>query len=113
MGGSARSDAGEAPRALAPVACLARSADRARLWLSWDRHGILAAPHPGPAVLEYGATEISPPLGSILKQPARLSHAESRDSRPSTAAPGERRTLHWSKQDSNCRSPAAGRVLSP
>ena len=31
---AARSDAREAPRALAPAACLARSADRAGLWLS-------------------------------------------------------------------------------
>src|SRR5206468_10027762 len=31
---AARSDAGEAPRALTPAACLARSADRAGLWLS-------------------------------------------------------------------------------
>src|SRR5438094_6819462 len=74
---AARSDAGEAPRALAPAACLARSADRARLWLSPDRApeihrtiklgeqpafigndvGILADPISGTAVLEHGATE--------------------------------------------------------
>jgi hypothetical protein len=32
----------------------------------WDRHGILADPISGAAVLEYGATEILPPVGAIL-----------------------------------------------
>src|ERR1700757_260231 len=104
MGAAARSDAREAPRALTPAACLARSADCAGVWLSpvrpqrstarsssanarlyWDRRGILADPISGTAVLEYGATEILPPVGAILKHPARLcrpgrqaSRAESR-----------------------------------
>src|SRR5207237_598483 len=42
-----------------------------------------------------------------VAKPAAHSRAESRGSRPSTAAPGERRTLRWSKGDSNCRSPAS------
>src|SRR5437899_11009880 len=40
--------------------------------LYWDRRGILADPISGAAVLEYGATEILPPVGAILKHPARL-----------------------------------------
>jgi hypothetical protein len=33
---------------------------------NWDRRGILADPISGTAVLEYGATEILPPVGAIL-----------------------------------------------
>ena len=40
--------------------------------LYWDRRGILADPISGTAVLEYGPTEILPPVGAILKHPARL-----------------------------------------
>src|SRR4029077_4222813 len=85
---AARSDAREAPRAPTPAACLARSADRAGLWLSLvpaqrstarssfgerpdfmgngDRRGILADPISGTAVLEYGGTEILPPVRATL-----------------------------------------------
>jgi hypothetical protein len=88
---AARFRGGEAPRALPSAACLARSADRARLRLSpiriqrstyftlspeprvrWDRRGILANPISGTAVLEYGPAEILPPVGAISKHPARL-----------------------------------------
>ena len=87
---AAQFDSTEAPRALTSAACLARSADHARLWLSpirvqnllhikpgegrlrWDRRGILADPISGPAVLEYGPTEILPPVGAISKHPSRL-----------------------------------------
>src|SRR6202030_810513 len=38
----------------------------------WDRRGILANPISGTAVLEYGPTEILPPVCAISKHPARL-----------------------------------------
>ena len=118
---AARFDGREAPCALTSAACLARSADRARLWLSpiriqrqrsslstrvcrlpgtskscsalvepdtnskiyrtfspekarlcWDQRGILVDAISGTAVLEYGPTEILPPVGAISKHPARL-----------------------------------------
>src|SRR5439155_25557154 len=88
--------------------------------LYWDQRGILADPINGTPVLEYGATEILPLVGAILTQPARLcrpgrqatahSRAESRGSRPSKAARGERRTRRWRKKDSNHRS-LSGRVI--
>ena len=34
--------------------------------LRWDQLGILVDPISGTAVLEYGATEILPPVGAIL-----------------------------------------------
>ena len=40
--------------------------------LCWDRRGILADPISGTAVLEYGPTEILPPVGAISTYPARL-----------------------------------------
>src|SRR5207253_752116 len=42
------------------------------LRLYGDRRGILPDPISGTAVLEYGATEILPPVGAILKHPACL-----------------------------------------
>src|SRR5438132_4527483 len=90
--------------------------------LHWDRRGILADPISGTAVLEYGATEILPPVGAILKHPACLcrpgrqatahSRAESRSSRPSKAARGERLTLRWREPDSNHRSRRRGNAVS-
>jgi len=40
--------------------------------LRWVQRGILADPISGTAVLEYGPTEILPPVGAISKHPARL-----------------------------------------
>src|SRR5207237_7465371 len=40
--------------------------------LRWVQRGILADPISGAAVLEYGLTEILPPVGAISKYPARL-----------------------------------------
>src|SRR6516165_10134763 len=40
-----------------------------------------------------------------VAKPTAHSRAESRGSRPSTTAPGERRTLRWRETDSNFRSP--------
>jgi hypothetical protein len=87
----ARFDRRKAHRALTSAACLARSADHARLCLSpiriqrsaarlnlekarlrWDQRGSLADNISGTAVLEYGPTEILPPLGAISVRPARL-----------------------------------------
>src|SRR5271166_4360721 len=89
---AARFDGSEAPGSLTSAACLARSEDRARLCLSpiriqqiyrtvkpgegsrlrWHQRGILADPASGIAVLEYGPTEILPPVGAASTRPARL-----------------------------------------
>src|SRR5271165_7696035 len=45
---------------------------RRRLRLRWDQRGILADPVSGIAVLEYGPTEILPPVGAASTRPARL-----------------------------------------
>ena len=45
---------------------------RKRLRLRWEQRGILADPVSGTAVLEYGPTEILPPVASVSKHPARL-----------------------------------------
>src|SRR5207237_7143942 len=47
-----------------------------------NRSGILADPISGTAVLEYGATEILPPVGAISKHPARLSRPRRQADRP-------------------------------
>src|SRR5205823_4026465 len=79
-------------------------------------------PISGTAVLEYGGPEILPRLArscntlrvsaDLVAKPAAHSRAESRGFRPSTAAPGERRTLRWRKGDSNpwslCRASHVG-----
>jgi hypothetical protein len=109
---------------LSPVRAQRSTHDQARRTprLYRDRRGILADPISGTAVLEYGATEILPPVGAILKHPARLcrpgrqatphSRAESRGSRHSKAARGERQTLRWREQDSNHRSLPWGIALA-
>src|SRR5205807_5449407 len=43
-----------------------------KVQLRWVQRGILADPISGTAVLEYGPTEILPPVGAISKHPARL-----------------------------------------
>jgi hypothetical protein len=89
---AARFDGREAPRALTSAACLAQSEDRARPLLEPDPNskiertikpgegsdfvgtirGIPTDPVSGTAVLEYGPTEILPPVAAVSKQPARL-----------------------------------------
>src|SRR6266404_8876225 len=133
---AARSDAGEAPRALTPAACLARSADRAELWLSPVRAqrsrtiklgdhpdfigiGVAFSPTPSAALrywnmarqrycrrLVRSCNTLRVSADPVAK-PAARSRAESRGSRPSKAAPGERRTLRWREMDSNFRFPDA------
>src|SRR5207253_6099901 len=49
--------------------------------LRWDQRGILTDPISGTAVLEYGLTEILPPVGAISKHPARLCRPGRRASR--------------------------------
>src|SRR6202030_1641716 len=134
---AARFDGREAARALTSAACLARSADRSRLCLSPIRiqrstrvkHGedpALLGPAwhsrdhiSGTAVLEYGPAEINPRIGVQWKalrvsadpvaKPASHTRAESRGSRRSAVAAGERRTVRWREQDSNPRSPGRDR----
>ena len=69
----------------------------------------------GTAVLEYGPTEILPPVSAQwrawrvstdpIAKPAAQTRAEKRGSRPSKAAAGERLTVCWREMDSNHRSP--------
>src|SRR5438270_12247635 len=75
---------------------------------------MLPDPISGTAVLEYGPTEILPPVGAQWKawrvsadpvaKPAAHTRAESRGSRCSIADEGERRTVRWRELDSNFRS---------
>src|SRR4029077_5466745 len=105
-----------------PSAAIHRTIKSANAPTLWGR-GLLADPISGHAVLEYGATEILPPVGAILKHPARLcrpgrqatphSRAESRGSRHSKAARGERQTLRWREMDSNFRFPDAPSGVRP
>src|SRR5215813_10359344 len=53
--------------------------ERARL--RWDQRGILAAHISGTAVLEYGATEILPPVAAVSKYLARLCRPRRHSSR--------------------------------
>jgi hypothetical protein len=55
-----------------PSAKIYRTIELAKTPTYRDRSGILADPIRGTAVLEYGATEILPAVGAILKHPARL-----------------------------------------
>ena len=137
---AARSDAGEAPRALTPAACLARSADRAGLWLSPVRAQRTTATSnsantptiSGPAWHSRRPHQRHCGTGiwrdrdivagwRYLRHPARLfrpvakpaahSRAESRGFRPAKVAPGERQTLRWREPDSNHRSLPRGSRL--
>jgi len=86
----------------------------AKAGLRSDQRAPSSAPFKGNAVLEYGPTEILPPIGANWKtlrvsadpvaKPAALTRAESRGSRPSKADAGERQTLRWREMDSNHRS---------
>jgi len=90
--------------------------------LCWDRRGILADPISGTAVLEYGPTEILPPVGAKWKplhvsadrvaKPAAHTRAESRRCRPSNADAAERLTLRWREMDSNSSLEGDGFELS-
>jgi hypothetical protein len=93
----------------------------AKAGLRSDQRAPSSAPFKGNAVLEYGPTEILPPIGANWKtlrvsadpvaKPAALTRAESRGSRPSKTFAGERQTVCWRKVDSNCRSRAMARSL--
>src|SRR5437868_7076010 len=101
-----------------PPTRLARSADRARFCLSPIRTHeppVSQTAHlTAGAVLEYGPTEILPPVGPMVPRPARLYRprrslgpADPRKipaSRPRTANFRERLTLCWREPDSNHRS---------
>ena len=90
----------------------------AKAGLRSDQRAPSSAPFKGNAVLEYGPTEILPPIGANWKtlrvsadpvaKPAALTRAESRGSRPSKADAGERQTLRWREMDSNPRSLSRG-----
>jgi hypothetical protein len=85
----------------------------AKAGLRSDQRAPSSAPFKGNAVLEYGPTEILPPIGANWKtlrvsadpvvKPAALTRAESRGSRRSAVAAGERRTVRWREMDSNFR----------
>ena len=72
----------------------------------------------GTAVLEYGPAEINPRIGVQWKalrvsadpvaKPASHTRAESRGSRRSAVAAGERLTVCWREMDSNFRFRASG-----
>jgi len=80
--------------------------------LRWDQRGIFAVHVCGAAVLEYGPTEILPPVGAKWKamrvsadrvaRPAAHTRAESRDSQPSKGDAGERRTCMGLFLSSGC-----------
>ena len=86
-----------------------RARRRPRLYR--NRSGILADPLSGTPVLEYGATEILPPVGAISKHPARLCRPRRQADRPQPrgkprflvfeSGAGERRTVRWREMDSN------------
>jgi len=81
------------------------------------QRGILADPISGTAALEYGPTEILPPVLAKWKalrvsadpvaKPAAHTRAESRGSGRFIADAGKRRTVCWREMDSNPRSPRA------
>jgi hypothetical protein len=82
----------------------------AKAGLRSDQRAPSSAPFKGNAVLEYGPTEILPPIGANWKtlrvsadpvaKPAALTRAESRGSRPSKTFAGERQTVCWREMDS-------------
>jgi hypothetical protein len=116
---AARSDARKAPRALTPAACLARSADRAGLWLSlvpaqrstarssfgerpdFMGTGVAFSPTPSAALRYWNMARqrycrrLARSYNTLrvsadpVAKPAAHSRAESRGSRSSKAAPGE------------------------
>ena len=131
---AARSDGREAARALTSAACLARAADRARLCLSpiriQDLPHVKAGRRPdfvGTSVAFSPTTSAALRYWNMARQrycrrlaryrhtlrvsadplakPAAHTRAESRGSRPTTAAAGERRTVCWREVDSNLRFP--------
>src|SRR5258708_39248647 len=71
------------------------SREKARL--HWVQRGIRADPISGTAVLEYGPTEILPPVGAISKHPARLCRPRRQASRAHPRGKPEFSTL-----DSGC-----------
>src|SRR4029077_9582824 len=130
---AARSDAREAPRALTPAACLARSADRAGLWLnpvraqrstarsSFGEHpdfigiGVAFSPTPSAALRYWNMARqrycrrLARSCNTLhvsadpVAKPAAHTRAESRGSGPSKVDAAERQTLCWREQDSNHR----------
>src|SRR5208282_1551841 len=133
----------EAPRALASAACLARSADHARLCLSPIRiQKIYRTVKPAEGSDFVGTSVAFSPLPSAalrywnmprqrycrrlarhrhtlcvsadpLAKPAAHTRAESRGSRPTKADSGERRTLRWRELDSNLRFRARAGSILP
>jgi hypothetical protein len=122
---AARFDGREPPRALTSAACLARSADRARLRFSPIRIQRSTARSPEKARLRCDQLAFSPPTSAALRywdmarqrycrqltryrntlrvsadlvaEPAAHTRAESRGSRPSKPDTGERQTLAGAK----------------
>src|ERR1700730_5580340 len=108
-----RFDGREAPRALTSAACLARSADRARLCLIQSEFQRLTYAEPGEvltssgpswhgrhyisltAVLEFGRTETLPPVGAISKHPGVSADAVAK---PSAQTRAESRVLDLRKR---------------
>ena len=96
-----------------PVLKIYRTLSPENARVRWGPGGILADTIILTAVLEFGPTEILPPVGAISKhpgvsadpavKPAAHTRAESRGSRPSKADAGEKRTVRWREMDSNFR----------